>query len=74
MDYIFANAIEIMYICFGIGFLLMALIVVRILWTVSGLMRKVGEIAEIIEICIKEPAEGFLKIYKNLDKYIKLLK
>ena len=57
IDFIIENATEIMQLCFGVGFLLVALFLTRFLIIVSRTAKNVNEATDIFVEYVKTPLE-----------------
>lgn len=57
MDYLIANALEIMYLCIGGGFLVLVIVACRFLMTVNTTVKKINYFADIFGDYVRKPLE-----------------
>lgn len=73
MDYILENASEIMKLCFGFGFLMMAIFITLILHRTWVLLVRVDAIASFLHENIQKPFRLLSRVYSSVSKISRLL-
>jgi len=75
MDYIFANALEILWLCLGFGFLILVIFVVRAIYIATQLMKKVNDLTDLTIHYINKPLSMIVQAEKTvtqmLERFIK---
>ncbi len=73
MDYIIANAKEIMMLCFGVGFVILILVVSRSLIIATRLMKKIDDLTDLTIHYINKPLSLVVQAEKSINKFLKKL-
>ena len=73
MDYIIANATEIMQLCFGGGFLILALLASRALWITISLLKKINDVTDVIIEYLQKPISMIISAEKTISKVLSFL-
>ncbi|MCF7812683.1 hypothetical protein K9M59_03785 [Candidatus Gracilibacteria bacterium] len=74
MDYFIEHAKEIMYLCFGGGFLVLVIFAVRALWIATHLLAKLDDLSELFIEYIQKPLRIILQlheVFKNVTRWFK---
>ncbi|MCF7918126.1 hypothetical protein K9L27_03995 [Candidatus Gracilibacteria bacterium] len=74
MDYVFAHALEIMYLCVGVGFFLVCIFAVRTLWIATRLMSKLDDLSDIFIEYIQKPLRFIIQAQQILSKVFDWMK
>lgn len=72
MDYLLANALEILYLALALGFLLLVFFTIRLLVKVTWTVNRVNAWIEIFEELVQKPVQILWKIHKTLQPVLKL--
>jgi len=73
MDYLIANSKEIMMLCFGVGFFIMALLAARALYVSTKILNKVNDITDLTISYINKPLNLMVRAEKTATKFLKNL-
>ena len=68
MDYLISNATEIMQLCLGFGFLVVAVLGARCLWQISRLLSQLDQTVRAVDQLIITPARKIHAIYRRFQK------
>jgi uncharacterized protein YoxC len=67
MDYLITNALEIMYLCLGFGFLILSIVLVRLLISINQTINKINYFTDIFGEYVRKPIEVLMQV----NDYIK---
>ena len=67
MDYIIANALEIMYLCLGAGFLILVIVASKFLLNLNKTIGKINYFADVFGEYVRKPIE----ILNQVNEYVK---
>jgi len=70
MDYIIENAREIMYLCFGVGFLVFFLCATRMVLIATRLLKKIDDLTDLFIHYIQKPLMFLIEAQKFLSKIL----
>jgi len=70
MDYILQNSKEIMMLCFGGGFVILALVASRCLWIATKTLRKVNAITDLTVEYINKPLSMIVQAEKTVNRFL----
>jgi len=70
MDYIFENAKNIMMLCFGGGFLILAIYIVRTLSVVIKLLKKINSLTDLTIRYVNKPLSLLVSLESAATKMI----
>ncbi len=70
MDYILENAKEIMMLCFGAGFLILAIVITRTVIIATRLMKKIDDLTDLTIHYINKPLSMIVHAEKALNKFL----
>ena len=73
MDFLIENAKEIMMLCFGAGFLLLALFVTRTLIVATRLLSKIDDLTDLTIHYINKPLSMMVQVEKTVHHFLKKL-
>ncbi len=67
MDYVVQNATEIMQLCFGFGFLLFVVLLIRPIMLMTRLLKKADDLSDLFIEYIQKPLRAGIKIYHAIN-------
>ncbi len=70
MDYIFENALEILWLCLGFGFLILVFFVVRAIYIATQLMKKVNDLTDLTIHYINKPLSMIVQAEKTVTQML----
>lgn len=70
MDYLINNALEIMYLCFGFGFVALVIYVVRTLTVVLKLLRKVNDLTDLTIHYVNKPLRYLVSVERQVNDLV----
>ncbi len=70
MDYLLMNAREIMYLCFGGGFLLLVIFAIQPLIVAARLLRKIDDLTDLFIEYIQKPLRFLFEAQKFLSRVL----
>ena len=73
MEYLIANAQEIMMLLIGAGFGILCIVASRALWIATALLRKINAITDLTVEYINKPLNMIVQTEKTVSKLLKQL-
>ena len=73
MDYLIANALEIMYLCLGGGFLILVAVVAKFLLNLNRTIGKINYFADVFGDYVRKPLEVLTQINDYVKPVIEML-
>ncbi|MCF7906009.1 hypothetical protein K9L63_02370 [Candidatus Gracilibacteria bacterium] len=70
IEFWITNAREIMFLCFGGGFLLFVLFAIRTMWIATRLLRKLDDLTDLFIEYIQKPLKFIIEAQKILSKVL----
>ena len=70
LDYLMANALEILWLCLGFGFLLLVLFVVRALYIATQLLKKVNDLTDLTIHYVNKPLSMIVQAEKTVTQLL----
>jgi len=74
MEFWITNARELMYLCFGGGFILLVLFAIRTMWIATRVLRKIDDLTDLFIEYIQKPIQFIIEAQKILSKVLGWLK
>lgn len=72
MEYIVANGLNIMFLCIGIGFLLVSFRIAGLLGNANRLLTKIHRITDLVETVIQRPMQMMMAAQNIIGRILKL--
>ena len=73
MEYLFANAMEIMLLLIGVGFSILCVVAARALWIATRVIRKIDAISDLTVEYINKPLNMIVQAEKTFSRMINRL-
>ncbi len=72
MDYLLAHALEIMYLCFGVGFLILVIVLARLMIAVNRTVNKINYFAEVFGLYVRKPLQVLVQIHDYIAPLLEM--
>lgn len=70
LDYMMANALEILWLCLGFGFVVLVLFVVRALYIATQLLKKVNDLTDLTIHYVNKPLSMIVQAEKTVTQFL----
>ncbi len=70
MDYLFDNALQILWLCLGFGFLLLVLFIIRTIYIATQLLKKINDLTDLTIHYVNKPLSMIVQAEKTVTQML----
>jgi len=70
LDYMIENALQILWLCLGFGFVVLVLFVIRTLYVVTQLLKKVNDLTDLTIHYVNKPLSMIVQAEKTVTQFL----
>lgn len=70
LDYLIGNALEILWLCLGFGFIILVFFVVRAIYIATQLMKKINDLTDLTIHYVNKPLSMIVQAEKTVTQFL----